>query len=155
MQHVKGRFVLCHEARVRCVRAICVADGTKETPAIDEAPLFSFLFLPLAKWQWGVCWLGAGVIDLATRGAALAFVTLMFPDEAWPWAQRAAVVGVGSSLFLAGRRSAKLHGWHLPRRPSFHVDLSSHRALQQGAPRLLPCVPAPPVHLAYLSRASM
>eukprot|EP00208_Stichococcus_sp_RCC1054_P004010 CAMPEP_0206149134 /NCGR_PEP_ID=MMETSP1473-20131121/37622_1 /ASSEMBLY_ACC=CAM_ASM_001109 /TAXON_ID=1461547 /ORGANISM="Stichococcus sp, Strain RCC1054" /LENGTH=1096 /DNA_ID=CAMNT_0053546583 /DNA_START=242 /DNA_END=3533 /DNA_ORIENTATION=+ len=76
--------------------------------------------------------LAASVIDLATRGAALAFVTLMFPDEAWPWAQRAAVVGVGSSLFLAGRRSAKLHGWHLPRRPSFHVDLSSHRALQQG-----------------------
>ena len=73
---------------------------------------------------------------MATRGAALAFVALLFPDAMWPWVRRAAAAGAGSSVFLAGRRSAKLRGWRLPRRPGLHVDLGAHRALYKGAPSL-------------------
>ncbi len=66
---------------------------------------------------------------------AVAFLGLLFPDQALPWLRIMAFSGAVSSVFVAGRRSAASHGWHLPRRPSLRVNLGEHGALLKGAAR--------------------
>lgn len=78
-----------------------------------------------------------GATDLATRGAALAFVALLFPSASWPWLQRAAAAGAASAVFVAGRRSASKRGWSLRQKwPVRHVDLRSPKALNIGVAHL-------------------
>lgn len=95
--------------------------GTAVTTRADKKASAEYLFT-------------AGVADLATRGAALAFLALLFPGTGWPLLQRAAAVGVTSSVFVAGRRSALKRGWKFPRKGLVRsVDLKSRTAVRTGA----------------------
>lgn len=75
----------------------------------------------------------AGALVTTKNTAALAFLGLLFPEHSLPWLSYMAVAGMVSSVFVAGRRSAASRRWHLPGRPSLHVNLGEHDALRKRA----------------------